>query len=209
MPDTAYDAPRFHDGIWYPTLNTTVRGRLVSVTGVAYEFDPDRPIPHLNLLVPADGILIAPGSDGVYSKVEGGRMIEVHCFPARLLKEVEAVRPREGEDVEISTGAQLVRGFLTYVVSAGGRWSTAEHWAPEDISTYCAFGAHHLKPRAADPTIITRPVERLAKNSTSPADALANATDLIKPSWPGSSVAPPSPADAISGSALFTPEPQA
>lgn len=168
MPEAAYDPPVFHDGIWYPTRNTRVSGRLVSVTGVAYEFAPDRVIPHLNLMVPAAG--------------GAGMVIEVHCFPERLLKEVEAVRPREGEDVEISTGGQLVRGFLTYVVSAGGRWSTAEHWAPEDAQAFCSFGAAHLHNRARD--------------SRDAADALANATDLIKPQWPVT----------VGGSDLFTPE---
>lgn len=154
MPDTAYDAPVFHDGIWYPTRNTRVSGKLVSVTGVAYEFAPDRVIPHLVLMV------TVPSIDGPISG--GGAVIEVHCFPERLLKEVEAVRPREGEDVEISTGPELVRGFLTYVVSAGGRWSTAEHWAPEDASVYCAFGAQHLlnTQRAAEQTSVFKPVAK-------------------------------------------------
>jgi hypothetical protein len=191
MTDTAYDPPIFHDGIWYPTPNTTVKGRLVSVTGVAYEFAPDRAIPHLRLSVPTVVEDIGP--------VTTHRIIEVHCFPARLLKEVEAVRPREGEDVEISTGAQLVRGFLTYVVCAGGRWSTAEHWAPEDISTYCAFGAHHL--HTGEPTQIFKPVAPLAaRDAKSAGDALARATDLTKPvdvdhAWPVQ----------VGGKELFTP----
>lgn len=172
MPDTAYDAPVFHDGIWYPTPNTTVRGRLVSVTGVAYEFAPDRAIPHLRLMVPPSGFVAAPDTEGLYHKladdrvtdVKAGLVIEVHCFPERLLKEINAARPREGEDVEITTGAQLVRGFLTYVVSAGGRWSTAEHWAPEDISTYCAFGAHHLHT-GGEATQVFRPVTAPCKHT--------------------------------------------
>lgn len=193
MSDTAYDTPVFHDGIWYPTPNTTVKGRLVSVVGVAYEFDPERPIPHLRLSVPAvtNGFIAAPDADGIYHQVDASTIIEVHCFPARLLKEVEAVRPREGEEVEISTGAHLVRGFLTYVVSAGGRWSTAEHWAPEDISRYCAFGAQHLHTgRPGERTSTFRPIESDAIRQH--VETLRNAPDgepgLIKvtPQWPAS-----------------------
>lgn len=168
MPDTAYDAPVFHDGIWYPTPNTTVKGRLVSVTGVAYEFAPDRPIPHLNLSCPA----AMPDGDGVYRYVNTARVIEVHCFPERLLKEVLAVRPREGEDVEISTGAQLVGGFLTYVVCAGGRWSTAEHWMPEDISRTCAFGAQHL-PNSETPAERTQVFGPVTPESAAPEGSIS------------------------------------
>lgn len=200
MSDTAYDLPVFRDGIWFPTRNTRIRGRLVSVVGVAYEFAPERPIPHLRLSVPAvtDGFLAAPDDDGVYHKLDATTIIEVHCFPERLLKELEAVRPREGEDVEISTGPELVRGFLTYVVSAGGRWSTAEHWAPEDISTYCAFGTAHLHAPEApgERTGVFQPVTKRAKDSTSARDALENATDLLPPKWPA----------LPSGAKLFTPE---
>jgi hypothetical protein len=188
MSDTAYDHPVFHDGIWYPTPNTTVKGRLVSVTGVAYEFAPHRAIPHLSLSVPVTVEDIGP--------VTTRRIIEVHCFPARLLKEVEAVRPREGEDVEISTGVQLVGGFLTYVVAAGGRWSTAEHWAPEDVTRTCAFGAHFL--HTGEPTQVFSPVKPSlsARDAKSPADALANATDLTAGPWPVQ----------VGGKELFSPE---
>lgn len=158
-----YNPPTIRENTWYPGAGQKLTGRLVSVRGVAYEFAPTRALPVLNLAVPAttDGFLATTDGNGTVEMIEATMFVEVHCFPVRLLDEVETVRPRLGELVEITTDFQLVGGFLVYAVTAGGRWSATEHWGPDEIEAYCPFGAQPIESDAHTPgerTAVFHPV---------------------------------------------------
>lgn len=160
---TDYDPPTIRNHTWYPEAGQKLAGRLIGVRGVAYDFAPETPLPVLNLAVPAttDGFLAAPGEDGTYERIEATVFVEVHCFPARLLREIQAVRPKDGELVEITTGKLVHDGFLDYSVSAGGRYSTLEHWGPQEVEATCPFGAQPFPADAETPgerTAVFHPV---------------------------------------------------
>lgn len=158
-----YDPPTIKKGTWNPEPGEHLTGKLVSITGLAYEFAPTRPLPVLRVAVemPVDGILAAPDETGTYSRVIPTQFVEVHAgLSERLLREVEAVRPKNGEIIEITVGHQLVDGFPEYVVCVGGRWSVAEHWGPQEIEGRCLYHAMPLdqRPEVGERTAYLPPV---------------------------------------------------
>lgn len=162
-----YDPPTINNGTWNPAPGECLSGKLVSIAGVAYEFAPTRPLPVLRIAVemPVDGILAAPDETGTYSRVIPTQFVEVHAgLSERLLKEVQAVRPKDGELIEITVGRELVDGFPEYVVCVGGRWSVAEHWGPETVDSRCVFSAAPADHRP-ERTAVMRPVTAPCKHT--------------------------------------------